>query len=233
MKNLVFILSLFLSISLLAPAAFSQKVELSDDPEQVEVSDAPSTKNQPTGKGAAQKFFSKGSSESSESSVSSSGADDHYLMFGLGSFINSKSYKWGPKRSDDDPGEFNAGVTYRIGEWENSMDLMLRVEYQTYDVEATTDPEKMSIMPMIVFPDARSGFPVYIGAGLGLGVFFDQPDDESNLSIDYQIVLGGRMLNVFNTVGFFAETGLKNHIHLLSSGQFQGVFITVGSVFTF
>ncbi len=231
MKFLVFILTLSLSIPLLA-----QKVELSDDPQTVEVTEEPTYRNnpdrdQPTGKGAAQKFFNKNKSEGSSST--SSGAEDHYLMFGLGSFVNSKSYKWGPKSRDDDPGEFNAGVTYRFGEWVNSMDFMLRVEYQTYDVEASTDPKKFSIVPMLIFPDARSGFPVYFGAGVGIGVFVDQPDDESSLSLDYQIVLGGRILDVFNSVGFFAETGIKNHVHLLSSGQFDGVFFTVGSVFTF
>lgn len=230
MKILIFILTLSLSIPL-----FAQKVELSDDPKTVEVSGTPTygepVKNQPTGKAAAQKFFSHKNSNVSNSSMANS--DDHYLMVGIGSFVNSKSYKWGPERSLDDPGEFNAGVTYRFGEWVNSMDFMIRVEYQTFDVNASTDPKKMSIVPMFMFPDARSGFPIYFGAGAGVGIFFSQPDDESNLSLDYQIVIGGRALNVFDTVGFFAETGIKNHVLLLSSGQLNGVFVTVGSVFTF
>lgn len=230
MKILVFIITLGLSIPL-----FAQKVELSNDPQTVEVSDLPSepsvNTNQPTGKGAAQKFFNKnsGSSESSSSMISD---DEHYLMVGLGSFINSKSYKWGPQTVAD-PGEFNAGITYRFGEWVNSMDFMVRMEYQMFDVDLGQDPKKISILPMIFFPDARSGFPLYFGAGVGLGIFMDQPDDESSLSLDYQVVLGGRMLNVFNSVGFFVETGIKNHLHLLSSGQFDGVFFTFGSVFTF
>lgn len=230
MKILIFILTLSLSIPL-----FAQKVQLSDDPKIIEVSDTPTygepIKNQPTGKAAAQKFFSKKNSNISNSSMANS--DDHYLMVGIGSFVNSKSYKWGPERSLADPGEFNAGVTYRFGEWVNSMDFMIRVEYQNFDVNASTDPKKMSIVPMFIFPDARSGFPVYFGAGVGVGIFFSQPDDESNLSLDYQIVIGGRALNVFDTVGFFAETGIKNHVLLLSSGQLNGVFVTVGSVFTF
>jgi hypothetical protein len=220
--------TLSMSIPLLA-----QKVELSEDPQTVEVGKLPSetpTKNQPTGKGAAQKFF-KNSGESS--TVKSTSGDEHYLMVGLGSFINSKAYKWGPADRVDDPGRFNAGVTYRFGEWTSSMDFMMRIEYQMFDVDASQDPKKFSILPMLIFPDARSGFPLYFGVGLGLGIFMDQPNDESNLSLDYQLVLGGRVLNVFNSVGFFAETGLKNHLHLLSSGQFDGVFFTIGSVFTF
>jgi hypothetical protein len=230
MKFLIFILTLSLSIPL-----FAQKVELSDDPQTVEVSNTPTygepAKDLPTGKAAAQKFFTH-KNKSSESTFGGN-SEDHYLMFGIGSFINSKSYKWGPDRSLADPGEFNAGVTYRFGEWVNSMDFMVRLEYQTFDVNSSTDPKKMSIVPMFIFPDARSGFPIYFGAGAGVGIFFSQPDDESNISFDYQIVLGGRMLNVFDTVGFFAETGVKNHVLLLSSGQLNGVFVTIGSVFTF
>lgn len=227
MKRQINILMVVCVLSL-SNSLFAQKIEISDEPEIVDVTQEPVYRDQPTGKAAAQKFFSKKSS-----GPAVSGADDHYMMFGLGAFVNSKSYKWGPKNPDDDPGEFNAGVTYRFGEWENSMDFMVRIEYQTYDVEASSDPKKLSFIPMIVFPDARSGFPIYIGAGLGLGVFMDQPDNESSLSLDYQFVLGARMLNAINSVGLFVETGLKNHVHLLSSGQFDGVFVTFGTVFVF
>lgn len=243
MKFLIFIrsfvLTLALSIPLFTINAHAQKIELSDDPQSIEPTqepvyrDAP-VKNQPTGKGAAQKFFNNKSSDSSESSSSSTnsfGGEDHYMMLGLGAFVNSKSYKWGPNAEDS--GEFTAGVTYRFGEWVNSMDFLVRMEYQTFDHDVSKDPKKISILPTLIFPDARSGFPLYFGGGLGLGIFFNQLDDESNLSFDYQLFVGGRVLNVFNTVGFFAEMGIKNHIHLLSSGQFDGVFFTAGSVFTF
>ncbi len=222
----IFLIACALSLS---NPVFAQKIELSDDPEVIEVTQEPQYRDQPTGKAAAQKFFGKKTS----SPQRVTGTDDHYMMFGIGAFVNSKSYKWGPSSPDSDPGEFNAGVTYRFGEWENSMDFLVRIEYQTFDVEASSDPKKLSFLPMISFPDARSGFPIYIGAGLGLGVFMDQPDNESSLSLDYQFVLGGRMLNLFNSTGLFIETGLKNHVHLLSSGQFDGVFVTFGSVFTF
>lgn len=228
MGKLFVLIALFIGFSC---PAFAQKVELSDDPQVIEVSG--SSANQPTGRKAAEKFFTKNPSQTQESSSRITSSDDHYMMVGLGAFVNSKSYKWGPKRSDDDPGEFLATVTYRFGEWVNSMDMLFRLEYQTYDVEASKDPKKLSLLPMIIFPDARSGFPLYFGAGIGLGIFMSQPDNESNLSLDYQLVVGGRMLNVFNSVGFYIETGIKNHVHLLSSGQFDGVFVTFGSTFTF
>ena len=224
MKFLIFVIALGLSLP-----AFAQKVELSDDPQAVEVSDSPSYSEQPTGKKAAQKFF--GNSKQSESSSSVSSSSDHYLAVGLGAFVNSTSHKW--SFDPEDPGEFTANVTYRFGEWANSMDLMFRLEYQTFDVDANKDPKKFSLMPVIIFPDARSAFPVYFGAGAGIGIFMSQPDDESNLSFDYQLFIGGRMLNIMDSFGLFLETGIKNHVHLLSSGQFDGVFVTFGSVFTF
>ena len=58
-------------------------------------------------------------------------------------------------------------------------------------------------------------------------------EGESSLSLDYQLIAGARIFDVFENTGFLIETGMKNHVHLLSDGQFNGVFLTVGSVFTF
>ena len=52
----------------------------------------------------------------------------------LGGFFTSQSYKWG-QADQKDPAKFNAGVTYRMGEWVNSMDLSLRLEYTYYSFD--------------------------------------------------------------------------------------------------
>ena len=56
---------------------------------------------------------------------------------------------------------------------------------------------------------------------------------ESFLAVQYQLVAGARLFNVVGQTGFFIESGLKNHINLLSDGQFNGYFLTVGTIFTF
>lgn len=158
-------------------------------------------------------------------------SQSHYLALHAGSFFEDKAYNWGSSK-EENVGGMSVGVTYRMGEWVNSSDLLFRADYTAFTV-GNQRSTKLSFLPMITFPDANSGFPIYFGAGLGPGVYFKQLDGESSLSLDYQLVAGGRFYNVFNNIGFTFESGLKNHINLLSDGQFNGVFFTLGTVFVF
>lgn len=188
------------------------------------------------GEGAARDYFRARQSSTPEERApvrSPAQADAaRYMAIQAGTYISDKQHRWGQKRRDEDVGELLLGVTYRMGEWTNSMDLLMRVEFQTFDVAGET-PRKLSVMPMIAFPDARSGFPFYLGAGAGAGVFFKQARGDSDLSLDYQIVTGLRFPTLFDWGGLIVETGIKGHVHLLSSGQFNGVFLTAGTVFNF
>ncbi|MEK6554445.1 MAG: hypothetical protein AABZ31_04325 [Bdellovibrionota bacterium] len=187
------------------------------------------------GEGAARQYFkerNQSEDDDEETSVRDNSKGTRYMAIQLGSFMSDTQYRWGEMRREDDVGELTLGVTYRMGEWVNSMDLMGRVEYQIYDID-DEKPKKLSLMPMITFPDVKGDFPLYFGAGAGLGIFFDQAPDESELSLDYQIIAGARFMNMFPTGGLIIETGLKGHFHLLGSGQFNGTFLSVGGAFTF
>ena len=153
------------------------------------------------------------------------------LALHVGTYLDDDVYKWG-SRDNKDAGKLTAGVTYRIGEWVNSMDLYLRVDFNTYKLKEGK-PLKMSLMPVVTFPDANSGFPLYFGAGAGLGIYFKQIDDEGSISFDYQLITGVRFFELLGSAGLTVEAGLKNHIHLLSDGQYNGVFAAVGTVFNF
>lgn len=181
------------------------------------------------GRDAAARYFQK--REVSQASGAGS-AGDHFLAIHYGRYMSSQSYDWSPAGTEEDVGSNQFGVTYRVGEWVNSMDLNLRLDYNEYDLGGM-NPSKLSFMPLITFPDANSRFPLYFGAGVGLGVFFKQIDGKSALSLDYQLVAGARFFNVFENTGFFVEAGLKNHLHILSSGQLNGTFLSGGLVFTF
>ncbi len=181
------------------------------------------------GREAAAKYFQK--REPAESSLTT-GNEDHYLALHLGTYTSSQAYEWGRHGKEEDIGSTNLGVTYRVGEWHNSMDLNVRIEYSEFKV-AGEKPNKLSFMPLITFPDSGSKFPLYFGAGIGLGIFMKQISEESPLSLDYQLVAGARFFNVFENTGFFIESGLKNHLLITSSGQLNGVFVSGGAVFTF
>ena len=193
------------------------------------------------GRGAAAKYFDKQNPEedpnfqSSKVGAAAGRNEDHYLAIHVGKMMSSTSYEWGTIGKQDDIGDFTAGITYRVGEWRNSMDLNLRLDFIQYNVVADGErkPLKLSILPLITFPDATSRFPLYFGFGAGPGVFFRQSEGEASLSLDYQLVAGARFFDVFENAGFFLETGLKNHLQLWNSGQFNGTFLAAGAVFTF
>ncbi len=188
------------------------------------------------GRKAAQKYMgvqpNKAGSRGPSSTSSSAGSASHYLALHVGTYLSDDAYRWGPLKKVTDVGKLNAGVTYRVGEWVNSMDLAFRMEVSTFELP-TGNATKFSVLPIFMFPDATSRFPIYFGVGVGLGVLTKQLDGESSLAVDYQLLLGARLLNMIESTGFFVEAGIKNHLHLLSDGQFNGTFITVGSVFTF
>jgi hypothetical protein len=119
-----------------------------------------------------------------------------------------------------------------MGEWQHSMDFALRLDYSAFGLDDGT-AGKLSFLPMITFPDASSRFPLYLGGGIGVGIFTKQIDKESALSLDYELVLGARFFEVFANTGFFVEAGVKNSLFLLTDGQFNGTFVAVGPVFTF
>ena len=183
------------------------------------------------GRDAAARYFQKKESPASNGGMLG-GANDHYLALHFGRYMSSQSYDWGKNGQEDNVGTNQFGLTYRVGEWLNSMDLNLRMDYMQFDVGGES-PSKLSFMPLITFPDANSRFPLYFGAGIGLGVFFTQAQSKSALSLDYSLVAGARFFNVFENTGFFIEAGLKNQLLILSSGQLNGTFLAGGLVFTF
>lgn len=164
--------------------------------------------------------------------TSSLSIDDHYLAIHAGKFMDASAWEWGQHARENNAATYNVGLTYKIDAFSDTMDLNLRIDFSEYDVVGEK-PFKMSFLPMIIFPDASSKFPLYFGGGIGAGVFFKQVKDESYLALEYQLIMGARFFDIYENMGFFIETGLKNHLLLLSSGQLNSTFLTAGLVFSF
>lgn len=179
-----------------------------------------------SGKAEADKYFKN----RKVASNSASGAP-RYLAIQAGLFSQQDTYNWG-KAKKDDVGDTLFGVTYRVGEWTESMDFSIRADIVNFDID-NRNLTKLSLLPIITFPDARSGFPIYFGAGIGLGVFFKQIENESALTLDTQLLAGTRFLNLLGSMGLIIEVGLKNQIFLLSDGQHNSVYASAGAVFAF
>ncbi|MGE0633285.1 MAG: hypothetical protein AB7O96_12805 [Pseudobdellovibrionaceae bacterium] len=199
--------------------------------------------NQPkVGRSAAAKYFQEDSKRKVATSQGyenryegrSGGGGDRVLMLHAGTYTSSESFYWTRSGRIDDVATNTFGLTYRMDAFTDSMDSNLRVDFTSFKFkDKDVDPLKMSLVYLITFPDAASAFPLYFGLGGGPGVFFRQIKNESNLSFDYQLVAGARFMNITGGAGFFVESGLKNHVHLLSDGQINGVFLAGGAIFTF
>ncbi len=209
---------------IIASSAHAKRIEIQNNETKEEVEEETSA---PTGRGEATKYFSK-----SRRSPAAAGSRDHYLGIHVGGFMSSESYVWGREEKAEDIGKMNIGVTYRMGEWINAADFLLRGDFISYEVDEAK-PLKLSVIFAAAFPDSNSRFPLYFGAGVGPGIFFKQAKNESPVSLDYQLFGGLRFFDVIESVGFFGEAGLKNHFNLLSDGQFNSVFYSVGALFTF
>jgi hypothetical protein len=233
---LVMALSSALILSGWTGKSFAQAVEIpegSDGEMGTPIDDtsvAPAPRSTKTGKDKAKTYFQRQNAPETIR-AGASGAAPRYLAIHLGRMFADQGYSWG-KRDQSGIGNLNAGVTYRIGEWVNSMDLNLRIDYTSYSL-AEGSARKLSVGTVVTFPDANSQFPLYFGGGIGAGVFIKQLPNESVLAFDYQLLAGARFLNLYNNIGVMAEAGIKNHVFMLSDGQYNGVFFNLGAVFAF
>jgi len=175
------------------------------------------------GRAAAQKYFVKNSTEGDS-------INTRLLSLHIGGYLRSKAQNWGSQTLADQVGVETIGVTYKIGEWIRTMDLNLRIDYFQYDVDKEK-PIKVSFIPLLTFPDAATDFPLYFGVGAGAGFFLNQLERESSLSLDYQLIFGVRWTDLWNHSGFFIESGIKDHVHILTDGQFRSQFLSAGAVF--
>lgn len=156
---------------------------------------------------------------------------DGMLMLSLGSYLNSTAFDWKGDGKRENVGKLNYGVTYFVRGWEK-LDMNLRMDFSEFKLDEMS-ATKLSVMPLWTFPAVDRRFPLYFGFGVGMGVFFRQVPDESNISFDYQLVAGARFMDLFENAGFFAEIAMKNHLHILTNGQFNGTSLTAGAVFSF
>lgn len=180
------------------------------------------------GKNAAGKYFQR-DAEIKETTARTTG--EGLLMLHVGGFTSSTSYQWGGNAKQTDIGKATYGVTYLYDRWGN-LDVNIRMDFIEYKV-VNERALKLSLLPLWTFPMAERHFPLYFGFGVGPGVFFNQLPEESNLSLDYQLIAGARFLDLYENFGAFIEFGLKNHLHVLSDGQFNGTALVAGCAFTF
>lgn len=204
--------------------AFSARAQMVDVTDQMD------------GENKARQYFEgqkpgKSKKKQARTPASEGGNAPHYLALHIGTYVDDQAYRWSGG-DQHNVGQVNIGVTYRLGEWVNTADFMIRSEYSSYNLDDGS-ARKLDFVAMLMFPDSSSRFPLYFAAGVGPGFYLKQLHGHSSMSLDYQIVGGVRFLNVFDRLGFLAEFGMKSDFQLFSPGQFNGLFAGVGTVWTF
>lgn len=189
------------------------------------------------GRAAAAKYFQQNPKQNADYGryVAQDGglaAGDRFLAIGASLYTHSETYQWGPINKEEDAGKWGVDLTYRLSSYNDLLDYSLRVSYNEYE-PVNQRANKLSFLYAVTFPDATSQFPLYFGAAAGPGVFLTQIPDESALSLDYQLFMGLRIFNLFESSGFYLEGGMKNHLQLTSDGQLNGTYIAAGAIFTF
>lgn len=182
-----------------------------------------------TGRAAALKYFSKktpGGSRAPQSRISAPvmvGAPG-LVSLSVGTLVSSQSYQW----AGDDLSGWNAEVAYQPpgGDY---FSRGYHLELQKFN-DQSQEFSKLSFLFSLTFP-RKISFPVYIGAALGPGFFFSQKRGESELSLDYKGFVGFRLNHERSQ--YFVQSGVKNHIHMLSDGQFIGWFVSSGVAYKF
>jgi hypothetical protein len=193
----------------------------------------PPVKGQTVGRQAASRYLLAQTAEDErQSEFQGRGASGGRLFtLGLGSFLSSRAYQWSSSDTEDSIGRMVYGFSYDFSDW-NHFDFTLRVQYQEYQVRGERI-SKLSFQPSLSLPQSKYKFPVYFGAGLGGGIFFNQPQGESPLSLDYKLFVGLRVADLIDRTGFLVEWALENHLHAFSDGQMVGQTLMAGLTFSF
>lgn len=180
-----------------------------------------------TGKSAAMKYFTpkakKQQTTRGPAAAHASGGS-RLLSISMGSLISSKSYQW---EGDDFLG-WNIEAAY-LSEGDGWFGQGIQLEMQKFAV-GEQELAKVALLFSLTFP-RRLSFPVYLGVAAGPGFFLKQTEDESDLTFDYKAYVGLRLNQP--RAQYFLQSGVKNHLHVLSDGQFIGWFVSSGVAYKF
>ena len=180
-----------------------------------------------TGKSAAMKYFT-GDAKKQISTRNPAGSGEvpsqKILAVAVGSLINSKNYNW----SEENFSGWNVEAFYQSA-GTGYFGQGFHLEMQKFAAD-NTELTKLSFLVSLTFP-RRLSFPVYLGLAAGPGYFLKQQENESDFTFDYKAYLGLRLHQVNSQ--YFVQSGVKNHVHVLSDGQFVGWFVSSGVAYTF
>lgn len=176
------------------------------------------------GRDAAMKYFTKKNKRQLASQPVYDPGNSRLIAIAVGSLIDSKNYQW----TQDQLSGWNAEIFYHQAT-KGYFGQGYHLELQKFAGE-NREFSKVSFLLSFTFPRKLS-FPVYLGVAGGPGYFTKQLKGESAFSFDYKAFLGFRLNEIHSQ--YFIQGGIKNHVHVLSDGQFIGWFVSSGVAYRF
>ena len=129
---------------------------------------------------------------------------------------------------------FVFGLSQRIREFPAIGDLSIRVELLSMKFADKKREWLVDVVPVFSLPDVRSGFPVYVGAGGGVGLFPRHiVKKEPVLSFNARLFAGVRVIDWYENMGFFGEVSVKTQFPVYDAKLYMEVFLTLGGLFSF
>lgn len=124
------------------------------------------------------------------------------------------------------------GFNQRIKEFSTLGDLNLKVEWSSIKLEERAT--EIRITPHFSLPDIRSGFPIYIGTGLGIGFFPSYIFEKAKFfSASSDMYVGLRLLDIYKNFGFLTELNLKMRFPFQEMKLYTELVLSLGLVFSF
>lgn len=149
---------------------------------------------------------------------------ENLLGISVGSLLNSKSYSW----LEEETSGWSVEAQY-LSQGDGYLSRGYHLELQKFSYK-NRELTKLSFLMSLNFP-RRLSFPVYIGVAAGPSYFVQQVKGSSEFALDYRAYAGLRLNGTYGQ--YFLQSGVKNHIHVLDSGQFIGWFFSSGVAYKF
>lgn len=154
---------------------------------------------------------------------------DMVLYVGSSLYSNSaaRNFKHRPFSS------FIVGFRQPLFEVTGIGDLNLKTEVQNFRLK-TGQATQINFTPTFSLPEARSGFPIYVGVGLGFGFY---PHfiliDKFSLSLNTPFFAGVRLINLYENLGLNGELALNMHFPFREKKLYMETIVSLGLLFSF
>lgn len=126
------------------------------------------------------------------------------------------------------------GLSQRIKEFSTIGDLNIRVELLSMKFADGKREWLVNVVPVFSLPDVRSGFPVYVGAGAGMGLFPRHiVRKKPTLSLNARLLAGVRVIDWYENIGFLGEVSAKMQIPFYDNKMYLEILLNLGGLFSF